>query len=259
MPPRRRREPPPRRWPTLLLAVAGVLMGAVLWAYAPDLPAEALTQRYATAQSSFIDVGGVRTHLRDTGAPPGNPDAIPLVLIHGSLESLDVWDGWVEQLSAARARDHRRPAGPWPHRPVGARRVHDRRLRRLHRGAGRHLAPRPLRAGRPFDGRRGGVELRLDAAGTGEPSHPGRFVGLPGHRQSAAVDSPRTSAGDRRHRHLLQARQSRARDPARCLRRSGDGDARAGEALRRAAALSRQPPRHPAAACAPRSRSIPRR
>jgi pimeloyl-ACP methyl ester carboxylesterase len=99
MPPRRRRgEPPRRRWPTALLAVAGMLMGTVLWAYAPDLPADALIQRYSTAQSTFIDVGGVRTHLRDSGPPPGNPDAIPLVLIHGSLESLDVWDGWVQQL-----------------------------------------------------------------------------------------------------------------------------------------------------------------
>ena len=48
MPPRRRRaEAPPRRWPYLLLVVAGVLMGAVLWAYTPDLPAETLSSRYA--------------------------------------------------------------------------------------------------------------------------------------------------------------------------------------------------------------------
>ena len=39
--------------------------------------------------------------MRDTGATADNPDAMPLILIHGSLESLDVWDGWVE---AARRR-----------------------------------------------------------------------------------------------------------------------------------------------------------
>src|SRR5476651_2690138 len=100
MPPRRRRaETPARRWPYLLLVVAGVLMGAVLWAYTPDLPAETLSARYAGEGSMFIDVGGVRTRVRDTG----NPDAIPLILIHGSLESLDVWDGWVKELSP-RAR-----------------------------------------------------------------------------------------------------------------------------------------------------------
>jgi pimeloyl-ACP methyl ester carboxylesterase len=104
MPPRRRRgERPPRRWPFALLVAAGVLTGAVLWAYTPDLPPELLAERYATPQSSFIDVGGVRTHVRDTGVNGGNPDAIPLILIHGSLESLDVWDGWVRELGP-RAR-----------------------------------------------------------------------------------------------------------------------------------------------------------
>jgi len=110
MPPRRRRAETARRyrhWLLALLVAAGMLAGATLWAYAPDLPAEVLIQRYATPQSSFIDVGGVRTHIRDTGQNTGqnggDPDAIPLILIHGSLESLDVWDGWATEL-AHRAR-----------------------------------------------------------------------------------------------------------------------------------------------------------
>jgi pimeloyl-ACP methyl ester carboxylesterase len=86
-----------------LLAVAGMLLGAAQWAYAPDLPADLLVQRYAGKDSTFIDVGGVRTRVRDTGPPAGNPNAIPLVLLHGSLESLDVWDGWIAAL-APRAR-----------------------------------------------------------------------------------------------------------------------------------------------------------
>ena len=45
-----------------------------------SLPAEMLIARYANDQSKFIDVGGVRAHVRDQG----NPDGIPLVLIHGS-------------------------------------------------------------------------------------------------------------------------------------------------------------------------------
>jgi pimeloyl-ACP methyl ester carboxylesterase len=101
---RRRSESPRRRWPfALMIGVAGVLLGVAIWAHTPDMPAELLTRRYANAQSLFLDVGGVRTHVRDTGPSAGNPDAIPLILIHGSLESLHVWDDWAKAL-APRAR-----------------------------------------------------------------------------------------------------------------------------------------------------------
>jgi len=96
MPPRRRRDKAPRRrWPLALLFAAGVLAGVALWAYSPSLPAEILIARYANDRSKFIDVGGVRAHVRDEG----NPDGIPVVLIHGSLGSLHVWEGWVRELS----------------------------------------------------------------------------------------------------------------------------------------------------------------
>ena len=95
MPPRRRRgEAPRRRWPLYLLFAAGVLAGVALWAYSPSLPAETLIVRYANDRSKFIDVGGVRAHVRDQG----NPDGIPLVLIHGSNGSLHAWEGWAREL-----------------------------------------------------------------------------------------------------------------------------------------------------------------
>jgi pimeloyl-ACP methyl ester carboxylesterase len=95
VPPRRRREPRrPRRWPLYLLFALGVLAGVALWAYAPTLPAEMLIARYANDRSKFVDVGGVRAHVRDQG----NPDGIPLVLIHGSGSSLHEWEGWVREL-----------------------------------------------------------------------------------------------------------------------------------------------------------------
>jgi pimeloyl-ACP methyl ester carboxylesterase len=97
MPPRRRRdEAPRRRWPFYLLFAAGVLAGVALWAYSPSLPAETLVARYANDRSKFIDVGGVRAHVRDQG----NPDGIPLVLIHGSNGSLHEWQGWARELGA---------------------------------------------------------------------------------------------------------------------------------------------------------------
>ncbi len=99
MPPRRRKtEAPRRRWPFVLLFAAGALAGAALWAYSPTLPAETLIAQYANERSKFIDVGGVQAHVRDYARDGTNADAIPLVLIHGSLGSLHVWEGWAREL-----------------------------------------------------------------------------------------------------------------------------------------------------------------
>ncbi|SKA04665.1 Pimeloyl-ACP methyl ester carboxylesterase [Enhydrobacter aerosaccus] len=95
MPLRRRRAEGPRRpWWLVLLFATGVLAGVVFWAYSPDLPKDLLVERYANAHSQFLDVGGARAHVRDEG----KADAMPLLLIHGSLGSLQVWEGWVDQL-----------------------------------------------------------------------------------------------------------------------------------------------------------------
>lgn len=95
MPPRRRRDKSSRRrWPIWVVLLASALMGVALWAYSPSLPPEMLIMRYANDQSKFIDVGGVRAHVRDQG----NPEGVPVVLIHGSGASLFVWEGWVREL-----------------------------------------------------------------------------------------------------------------------------------------------------------------
>jgi pimeloyl-ACP methyl ester carboxylesterase len=99
MPPRRRRAEDQRasRWrhlPLVLLFVLGGLSGAALWAYAPDLPRSTLIARYGGPPSTFVDVGGTRAHVRDEG----KADAMPLLLIHGSLGSLHMWEGWVGEL-----------------------------------------------------------------------------------------------------------------------------------------------------------------
>jgi pimeloyl-ACP methyl ester carboxylesterase len=97
MPPRRRRaEQRPRRWPIWLMFALGALAGLAFWAYSPDLPADLLINRYANSHSTFIDVAGARAHVRDQG----NPDGFPLVMIHGSLESLDIWEDWVRELGS---------------------------------------------------------------------------------------------------------------------------------------------------------------
>ncbi len=83
-----------RRWPIVLLLGVAVLAGVGLWAYSPTLPPELLVARYGNDKSRFIDVGGVNAHVRDQGAR----DGIPIVLIHGSLGSLHLWEGWVDAL-----------------------------------------------------------------------------------------------------------------------------------------------------------------
>ncbi len=100
MPPRRRRaEEAQRRWPILLLIAFGLLAGVALWAYAPSLPPDTLIQRYANSRSTFIDVGGARAHVRDEGVrEKDGRDTIPIILIHGSMGSLHMWEGWVEAL-----------------------------------------------------------------------------------------------------------------------------------------------------------------
>lgn len=116
MPNRRRRPERPRRpWALYLLFALGVLAGVGLWAYRPDLPRDLLVERYANAQSRFVDVGGVRAHVRDEG----NPDGMPLLMIHGSLGSLQVWEGWVHELKdRLRLISVDLPGhgltGPWP-------------------------------------------------------------------------------------------------------------------------------------------------
>jgi len=95
MAPRRRRdEAPPRRWPLYALFAVAVFAGVAMWAYAPSLPPETLIARYANDRSRFVDVGGVKAHVREQG----NPDGVPIVLIHGSNDSLHVWEGWAREL-----------------------------------------------------------------------------------------------------------------------------------------------------------------
>jgi pimeloyl-ACP methyl ester carboxylesterase len=88
-----------RRWPFYLLFALGALAGVASWAYSPSLPPEVLIARYTNDKSKFIDIGGAHAHVRDQG----NPDGVPLVLIHGAGGSLHVWEGWARELGS-RAR-----------------------------------------------------------------------------------------------------------------------------------------------------------
>ena len=82
---------------TALLILAALLGG---WAWTPDKPRAALEALYAQPPSTFVDIAGLRLHVRDTGpvAAPGGPQAPVLLLLHGFGASLHTWEPWAEGL-----------------------------------------------------------------------------------------------------------------------------------------------------------------
>ncbi len=84
----------------VLVVASGVFFVAgVLATWAPDRPVEQLAARWAPPPSTWLDVGGMRVHLRDEG-PRDDPN--PLVLLHGTSASLHTWDGWATDLRSRR-------------------------------------------------------------------------------------------------------------------------------------------------------------
>lgn len=80
--------------------VTALFSGAFVVAHwAPDLDPAPLEARYAPPPSQFVEIAGLRTHLRDTGP---RTDPMPLVLLHGFGSSLHTWDGWAAALEPSR-------------------------------------------------------------------------------------------------------------------------------------------------------------
>jgi pimeloyl-ACP methyl ester carboxylesterase len=87
---------------SLLLVGGGLvffLLAGLVAVWAPDRPLEALTPRWAAAPSQFVAVDGLQVHLRDEGP---RDDPLPIVLLHGTSDSLHTWDGWVQALAPRR-------------------------------------------------------------------------------------------------------------------------------------------------------------
>lgn len=74
--------------------VSVVLVAAMAWLYAPDRPRAELEAKYAGPSSQFLDVAGIRLHVRDTG----RRDAPAVILLHGFGASLHTWDDWAAAL-----------------------------------------------------------------------------------------------------------------------------------------------------------------
>jgi pimeloyl-ACP methyl ester carboxylesterase len=80
-----------------VLVLALAIFVAANWA--PERSVPELAPRWAPPPSAFLDVGGLKVHLRDEG-PRGDPS--PIVLLHGFGSSLHAWDGWTAALREKR-------------------------------------------------------------------------------------------------------------------------------------------------------------
>jgi pimeloyl-ACP methyl ester carboxylesterase len=77
--------------------LAALLIGVGLWAYTPDESRTELEAKYGASPADYIEVAGIRLHVRDTGSR----DAPAVVLLHGFGSNLQTWDGWVDGLAAS--------------------------------------------------------------------------------------------------------------------------------------------------------------
>jgi len=76
------------------LVLLAILLGAGLYLYTPDKPRAALEAKYAGPPSTFLDLNGLRLHLRDTGPR----EAPAIVFLHGFGASLHAWEDWAKLL-----------------------------------------------------------------------------------------------------------------------------------------------------------------
>ncbi len=77
-----------------ILLLLFAIVAAGWWLYVPDEDRAALERRWAPPPSQFVEVAGIRLHLRDTGPR----DAPAIILLHGFGSSLHTWEGWAPAL-----------------------------------------------------------------------------------------------------------------------------------------------------------------
>ena len=79
-----------------MIGLAAIALTALAgWLWTPDKPREVLEPIYAAAPSRFIEVEGLRLHVRESGPR----EAPALILMHGFGSSLHTWEAWAQGLS----------------------------------------------------------------------------------------------------------------------------------------------------------------
>lgn len=84
-------------WIKIIGKVFGVLLLLVVLflasLYRQDISPDEVNSKYLTPESQFIEVGGIRVHVRIKG------QGEPIFLLHGSFASLHTWEPWQQELS----------------------------------------------------------------------------------------------------------------------------------------------------------------
>lgn len=78
------------------MVLGGILILLVLvliFSYRSDISPEAVNEKYLTPESQFIEVDGLKVHVRILG------EGEPVFLLHGSFASLHTWDAWQQAMS----------------------------------------------------------------------------------------------------------------------------------------------------------------
>lgn len=83
----------------LVVALGVFALAGVVATWAPDKSVQVLSERWAKAPSQFVLVNGMQVHVRDEG-PRNDPN--PIVLLHGTSDSLHTWEGWSQNLRGQR-------------------------------------------------------------------------------------------------------------------------------------------------------------
>lgn len=81
------------KWVLIILLM--LIVGGAIAGWTPDTDKTAMRAKYGGPASQFIEVSGMKVHVRDEGPK----DAPVIVLLHGSNASLHTWDPWAATLS----------------------------------------------------------------------------------------------------------------------------------------------------------------
>lgn len=82
-----------KRFGMVLGGILILLVLVLIFSYRSDISPEAVNEKYLTPESQFIEVDGLKVHVRILG------EGEPVFLLHGSFASLHTWDAWQQAMS----------------------------------------------------------------------------------------------------------------------------------------------------------------